>query len=275
MNVCKKDELNLDKPTNRNTPNVELDGYETAFRQWLESADNFHAFKQRVTKELLRLGFSEWSYSRIDYPRQSLAGTVAKKSTKKYTQGPCYNDEQVYRQALASKPPAYRPTTDKYTNNSPMDADIVIHHKSLSQKYSGPGQQDQLFIPLYTKDHKNHAFFTLARDQESVETFQKNIHINSEKLRILVKNFEDIGIKNFSEHFLGSKKRFEKLVNGKPIRLLNTMFKHDLKVYQAAEKLNMSRDSADKHLAWIREHFGVSTTLGALREAIRLGLISA
>ena len=28
-------------------------------------------------------------------------------------------------------------------------------------------------------------------------------------------------------------------------------------------------------LAWIREHFGVSTTLGALREAIRLGLISA
>ena len=266
------------KQTEYLPPNLELQGYEIAFRQWLESTGNFHTFKQRATEELQRLGFYEWSYSRIDVPAnrfgESVIGTISCKLIQQHIKNAFYKDDLIDQHILTSKSILWRSTLDNAMDSSSAETDSFIHNKSITALYKEFGYQDYTSIPVNRNSNTNHAFFILACAKGDVATFRKNVNSNLEKLTVIIKTFEAIGSKNFSDYFLGPKKAFEKLLNGKPIRLLNAMYRHDLKVYQAAESLHMSRDSADKYLKQIREYFGVSTTHGALREAIKQGLIS-
>ena len=61
--------------------------------------------------------------------------------------------------------------------------------------------------------------------------------------------------------------------NPKPIRLLTIMAKFDLNLSQAADKLCISIDTANKHMAMAKEMFGSRSQVNAVYRAIQKGLI--
>lgn len=62
-------------------------------------------------------------------------------------------------------------------------------------------------------------------------------------------------------------------INPKPIRLLTIMARSDLNLSQAAEKLCISIDTANKHMALAKEMFGSRSQANAVYRAIQKGLI--
>jgi DNA-binding CsgD family transcriptional regulator len=62
-------------------------------------------------------------------------------------------------------------------------------------------------------------------------------------------------------------------INPKPIRLLTIMARSDLNLSQAAEKLCISIDTANKHMALAKEMLGSRSQANAVYRAIQKGLI--
>jgi hypothetical protein len=60
----------------------------------------------------------------------------------------------------------------------------------------------------------------------------------------------------------------------KPIRLLTLMAKYDLNISQAADKLCVSKDSANKYMAAAKKMFGARSQVNAIYRAIQGGFIN-
>lgn len=258
--------------------NFEIRGYQRGFSEWLESAKDFPAFKNKVSQELKRLGFFEWSYSRIDVPisfvGEKFIGTITNKLTDMYMQEAFYEYDLIHRHVQKSRAPVFRSAVDVFLANTPIESDDFQRNKDLSKMYDCFGYMDHCTIPLYANDGNNHAVFVLINRTNNSDEFKRNISFNLEKLYALIESFEDVGIRKFSNYFLGPKKTYEELAFGESIKLLEEMSRNDLKVYQAAERLNMSRDVADKHLARLRAKLDATTNLAVLSKAISIGIIS-
>jgi len=63
-------------------------------------------------------------------------------------------------------------------------------------------------------------------------------------------------------------------IKAKPLRLLNTMARHDLSLAQAAENLCISLDTANKHMALAKQALGTNSQANAVYLAVSKGLIS-
>ena len=261
-------------------PNFDLLGYEMAFGQWLRDAKDFRQFKVRITEELQRFGFSDWAYSRLDIPVsagiEDMIGTTNKKQIEHFRNINCYGTDLTYEYIKQQKKPVFRSKITELLRNSPLKIEMVKNHYGITDVYESFKFYDHFSIPLHTPDEdSSHANFICSTRDLPSDSFIKRVDKNREKLGIIVNLTEEIGIEKYSENFLGNKRQYDKIMNGRPIKLLETMAKNDCGVEQAAKTLHMSRTAADKQLAKIRQILGVSTTHGALLEAIKRGFISA
>lgn len=258
--------------------NLDLVGYEMAFQQFLESAGDFRAFKRKVTKELERLGFSHWSYLRLDIPRafgiDKIVSTFPDDYLKLYQEENYALHDLMPQHLETSRTHIYRSTLTKFVEESPIETESMRQNKALFAMYDSFGYYDCIAIPIHSKDRENHAIFTLTSKGDSSKIFQDKVSAVKEKLRIIIKLVEEVGVDRFSEYFLGPKSEFFKIASGRALKLLELMSRKDLNISQAAEVLHMSRTAADKQLAKIREYLCVNTTHGALLVAIKKGLIT-
>lgn len=62
-------------------------------------------------------------------------------------------------------------------------------------------------------------------------------------------------------------------VKGKPKKLLKTIVENDLRVSEAAEKLFISLDSANKYMKILRNHFKCKTTAALVHRAMKEGFL--
>ena len=62
-------------------------------------------------------------------------------------------------------------------------------------------------------------------------------------------------------------------INKQPLRLLAMLAKHDITMGEAADAMGISINTANHQIAAARKAFGVRTTIAAIREAVKEGLI--
>jgi DNA-binding CsgD family transcriptional regulator len=84
---------------------------------------------------------------------------------------------------------------------------------------------------------------------------------------------EDIGIDRFPGLFAVSESEDKINIGSKPLRLLNIIAQDDVTLNQAASILDISVDTANKHIAKIKSELGVSTLPSAVFYAANKGLI--
>ena len=252
--------------TDNPEPDLELRGYAYAFREWLESAGDFSTLKQQVTKELQRLGFTDWSYLRLDVPFSfsKPIGTFQKEH---------YEYDLMYQHLATSKSPVFRSLIKEFIEQSPIETEVMRKNRELLSGYEKLGYHDCIGIPLYFYGKENHAAFSLAAKGDDSKTFKDKVSACKEKLNILIEIFDKVGNDIYPEFFIGIKKNFDHIKYSKRIRLLEIMVKRDCGIEQAAHALHISRAAADKQLAKLRELLNVSTTHTAVFKALELRLI--
>ena len=237
----------------------------TAFRKQLKSARDFQTFKRCITRELQRLGFSDWCYFRLDVPLpiSKPIGTLTQE---------CWEYDFIYQHLRNSRSCIYRSEIAEFLKQSPVEMTALLQNKELMPLVNTLGYHDFIGIPLHAGEQDNHAVFTLAA--KGVNSNIRPLFSSCEdNVHIIIKTIEETGNKRYPGHFIGIKNHFERLKSGRPLRLLETMARNDYGIEQAAKTLEMTRAAADKQLARIREYLGANTTHGALIEAIKLGLI--
>ena len=256
----------------------ELIGYETVLRQMLGETREFRQFKLRATEALRNLGFSDWAYVRSDVPLdlgvEGLVGTSTQEQLDRYKSEGFADHDVMLQHVSTSNQYIFKSQVDTFMASSPVTVELIERNKDLSRLYIEYGYSDYCAIPVHYGDKNNHAIFTLAARKTDSIAFKDNVDRNFKKLIIFITVIDDIGTKKYPSHFLGNKESHEKIINGKPLKLLTLMAINDCNLVDAAKTLDISRPSADKYIAQIRNYLGVSTTHGALLEALKRGLIS-
>ena len=107
----------------------------------------------------------------------------------------------------------------------------------------------------------------------SANQFKQRVERNLLGLDLLNRVVEEIGHKKFPGIFKAGKNENKIDLDSKPIRLLNLIALDDLPVSQAAGMLNISVDTANKHIARVKSDLGVSTLPSAVFYAVSKGLI--
>ena len=255
-------------------PNLELEGYAHAFRKWLESANTFLEFKLYITKELQRLGFSDWSYERLDIPPAARipVGTFQHNEYYNHTLGPDLMAEHIA--TTADKSPVFRSTIEQYIQQIPISIALPNQAQELFDYYARLGYHDCVGIPLSCGEQGNHALFTLAANGEDADYIKQTFLSCDSKVKIIAEIVEDIGNDRYPEFFIGVKEKYDRLTASGPLKLLVAMIEHDCGIPQAAKKVGISRAAADKQLARIRNWLNARTTHTAVLNAIKLGVIT-
>ena len=262
-------------------PDFDTVGYEMAFRLWLRETNDFHEFKNRVTSELKRLGFTDWAYSRLDIPLElsidGLIGTLPSNQLQYFHRENFHRYDFTFSHARQSRQPIFRSQISDFFDKMPIDSEEIKNFRQLVKVYEKNNFNDHFAIPLYSKhdnNKKNHALFVLSTAGADRQSFGQLIEKNATKIKIIVNLLENIGTEKHAQQFLGEKNAFDKIQGESAIRLLVTMFKYDLKLYEAAERLHIPRNTAIKQLTRFRNHLDVDNNHGAYFKAVTRGLIT-
>ena len=89
----------------------------------------------------------------------------------------------------------------------------------------------------------------------------------------LAEAIDQISATNFPDFFTVKRRAVKDVVTPKPLRLLNTLAKQNITLKEAASKLCISQDTANKHIAAAKTALGANTQAAAVYLAIKAGLI--
>jgi len=255
------------------------DDYERDLFQWLVNAKDYRKFERRVADELSTFKLNGWAYIRLDIPIQLSAsdtlGTICKEHSRSYDEGGFYECDLLIQHVNESMLPVFKSDIDNYVQNSPFVTADMKRYKELSKLNESYGCNDSYCIPLANAKREGRALFALNSKGMHEQTFKSVVNDKSAILKAIGRAINDAGVINFPDLFTDGKRAFEKMVNSQPFNLLVTMVKYDLTLNQAADRLGISVNTAQKHISNIRRALNAKTNYGAYETALRQGLIVA
>ena len=258
---------NVEAPTD-----FDLAGYRFSLTHWASKANRFSEFNSTFSDELRRLGFSHWSYMRLDLPIhlavKSSISTFDKRKFKSYTEDKLYLHDFSISHIIKDNSAVYMVDIDNFIRCPSLVTREFLANQQIIDVFKSESFNDYISIPLCTSAGA-HSLFTLAIKGKSHKVLRKQVAQHADHLKILIEVFETVGIDIFFDQFLGEKTKYEKMLNNKSMKLLDTMMTNDFNICEAANAMNMNMDAAYWHIEKVRTAMGASTNHGAYIKAIK------
>jgi hypothetical protein len=250
--------------------------FEIRCHQELSKARDLPELMHKILAFITQLGFTDFSFGRMASKNPSAAmvlkttpGTI----TDHYRHGNVWQHDLMLQHAAVCQDPIFQSAIDDYVAKAPFKTEGILSNRETRALVRSYGFHDYYAVPLKsTNGNGNVLLATTARGMPS-SRFHELVATNKEAFAILGRAIDYIGVKRFPELFLDDSESREILITPRPLLLLNTMAKENLTLNDAAQKLSMSRSTANKHIAAAREAFGAKTNAAAVYRAMQEGFI--
>jgi len=133
------------------------------------------------------------------------------------------------------------------------------------------GYHDLYIIPCGIPDKEGRLVLTVATKDQNIEDFRDLISKKSSHLQSLVMAIEFVSTKKFPEILVNQKEEFR--IDSDFLQLLRIMVQEDLKLFDAAKKMNISRHTANRWIKSANTAFRVGTTARVIYLALKAGLV--
>lgn len=245
-----------------------------AFIRTLTGAETADDLVRRVTAVLKDFGFSDFSLVRQSYnPACGLLLTTLPQELLD-----AYSNRRLGQHDLAldylkagNREPLYHSQMIRVIEQSPLRTYSFLQNLAIRELYREFRFYDQYLIPVQTlrgtRDGEENLIFTVLTEGQRQEEFQRQTHKRRPILRLLA----DAVVHLYDNKF--NRRHTRHPLNPKPLRLLTTMAKHDLTLTQAASRLCISIDTANKHMAMAKKVLGTRSQANAVYLALKQGLI--
>lgn len=246
-------------------------GLEEEFRKALEGVVTLTEFTQEIGKLLGLIGFSDYSffnwtiadqYERV-WPRILIKNT----SEKTVNQAVNYFVDTVsgqFNTALLNI--CYKETA------SPVDPPESLIRCGCYRLITSTGNY-AYFTRKGTQTPSFQQVLSVASKKYDSDQFRVHIENSQLALDTINRIVEEIGVDRFPGLFTVDKSKDTINIGSKPLRLLNIIAREGITLGQAAEVLDISVDTANKHIAKIKSELGVTTLPSAVFQAANKGLI--
>lgn len=248
-------------------------GYYAEFTKAQDIAD----LKNRIAEIVNRLGFSEFSFVRLESMEQvhaSILLAFPSQLCKTYCEENFHKRDMLIPFVTGELKPLYLSTLYDYALRAPVDMVMIRAIREIRRLNEAFGYFDAYHIPLVSRNGIDRVMFSVTEKSLSPIDFKLKMESCETTLQILAKAIDAIITEKFPELLIVHDEREETIaINPGPLRVLDTLANSDLKVSQVANKLCISIVTANKHLEAVRKVLGVKTNFAAIRKAVMKGLI--
>lgn len=242
----------------------------------LAESKDFSDFMNRILSRLNSLGFYDYTFSRhqtsedIEVP----LGNAPNELIKIYQKEAFAEHDLVLDYIEAdNQDPIFHSIVSEYADKAPFLTETIKRNREILKLNRSFGRFDNYIVPFEAHDGSGHVLFTITGKNIDPSDFKHKINRHRSAIKLLGEAVDYIGIRKFPDFFLDDNKHSEIVIHPRPLMLLNTLAKNNLSLTQAADKMCISIDTVNKHVAAAKKALGARTIATAVYRAIKEGLI--
>ncbi len=241
------------------------------FYSRLSNAKTLLLFKEAIVEILGTLGLNSFRFAPVGVENPRLLSNWSADLLEQYEQYTVY--DLVSRHAENQTSPVYMSTIADYVRQSPLALESNEKYLELYKFLVERNHYDIYNIPYRTPIGINYLFSVSKLNMEQDE-FRLLIENQRSILYLLGDIAANIAIARYASYFFGPKAFSQRMgVTPKQVEILNIVAKGNVTLQGAAERLHISLDTANKHIAAIKAALGAKTQGAAVYRGIVTGLI--
>lgn len=241
----------------------------------LARAKDIGEFNQRILSIIGRFGLTDFAFGRLNNlgTQTGSLHTTHKEFLRVYEAEDFHPYNLVVKHGTVATTPIFTSTVEHYINDSPFETEIFKRNHALIRLCKCYGYYDFYNIPVKAFNGNGNVMLSVSIKKMESPTFQRQITRYEKDLEQLTHAIDYVGTRKFPASFLNSKEHSDITLTPKPLQLLNTLAKDNVTLKNAATQLGISLDTANKHIANIKNALGANTQAAAVYRAIKEGLI--
>lgn len=240
----------------------------------LSSSKNINDFSKSVEEYLLNHGIKYFCLHPVPFNTSNIVTNLPSKLIERYFIEK-YSDfdyvidhaENLHKVKTKS---LYRHVVYDYSKNAPVYTEKNEKNVEISSLLNEYGFLDAYYILFQTPTKNNFVASILSKDLER-DDFKNAIESRYDFIHLLFEVIVGICSSRFSKTFFGSTSNT--LITYKQSLLINYLGKEDLTLQRAADRMHISLDTANKHIAAAKTALGTKTIAGIIYWGIRQGVI--
>jgi hypothetical protein len=235
------------------------------YKFFAESRD-VPAFARRVRNSVERLGFSDFSYHRVECKSSTdvCMYTTPKRLAEYYDGEGAWQYDPILLHCATKDQPIFRSTVNHYIEHAPFSNEAFTRILKLRDYTASLGFFDYYHRSLRTTNGNGNAVLSVTARNMPISEFHSRIAKHAEGLYLLTRVIDYVGSLKFPQNFMDISESRDVVISPRPLVLLHVLAKSDLTVSQAADQLCISISSVNKHVAALKQAFGAKTLWGAL-----------
>jgi hypothetical protein len=229
---------------------------------------------QRVSTLINRAGFTHFSYVLFSANRRDVScqtGNYQKKISDLYMAENFQSIDFMLDHLNVSNKPVFYSELRQHLECSPTKSMLFEKNLEIAKLYESFEIYDYYMIP-FAPQRGGAGCFCITAQGASPEYIREKIRLYDGKLKLLAKAIDHVGTQKFADFPITVQAK-EKLINAKPLLLLEALANHNITLNEAAERLHISISTANQQIAAAKKALGANTTTNAILQAIKLGLI--
>ncbi|TQV69865.1 hypothetical protein FKG94_22190 [Exilibacterium tricleocarpae] len=229
----------------------------------------------QVLEVIGKIGFSDYGFVRMaPSDLESPLLTNPHDQVKSYFEEGYYEHDFMVRYVSQNIRPIFISKVYGVAYDAPYDIDLFRANQKIFELNQSYGYLDYYCIPMMSCRGKAKVMLTVSQRGISSLDFQVNITRHKPTLHVLCEAIDHVTSTKFPNEFSVGEECEPVKINPKPLLVLNTLANNDMTMSAVAEKLCISTITANQHIAAVRRALDTKTTVGAIKKAIKLGLIS-
>lgn len=241
------------------------------FHSQLSDATTTAQLKIAVVRAVGILGLDCFNFTPVGIDNTGRLSNWPEQLKKQYCQYIDY--DLVNRHAETQTSPVFQSTIEDYIGQSPLHLESNERYLHLCKLAKEHGWIDSYNIPYSTPIGIN-CLFAVSKLHTRSGDFRKLIDEHQPMLYLLGDILTNMATARFAPYFFGPKAFIKRAgVTPRQVNLLNILAKNNVNLIGAAKQLHISLDTANKHMAAIKNALGAKTQASAVYRAIATGLI--
>ena len=243
------------------------------FYSLLSSAKTPAEFAVAILSALAELGLDSFSFKPVGVAAPKQLSSLPEELLQQYQRKGYGQYDLVAHHATTQTAPVYRSTIADYVGRSPLHLELNVKFLDLCQLMSDHGYLDSYNIP-YTTPMGINCLFSVSRKGLEPEPFRTWMAPRQALIYLLGDIIASLAISHYAGHFFGAKALGRRAgITPKQLAMLNKVAKENVTLKGAADRMHISLDTANKHIAAIKAALGAKTQAAAVYRAMVAGLI--
>lgn len=261
-------------PTEENSVNTNIDINMDAGNvvQELSDCSSITRFEEVVGAILARLGFTHFAFQVLDSFGARTLTNFPEKIKEFYLVGDFSGKNIFVEHARMSNKPIFISNVKGHLADAPYSSDKIEKNMEYIKLLQDNGFEEGYFFPVGFGS-QNKALLSIFSEHNSREQFLQIVNRCVGLLHMMAGMIAHFGNTAFFEYFLEERNVKDLKITPKPLRVLQAVATEGLLLREAAAKLNISLDTANKHIAAVKQSLGAATLAQATYKATRHGLL--